>query len=117
MLYGLTGLIFALTGLPRLVRVVVAPLPLVAQLADIACWWLTRLDPRFADGIIICGGLVGAGLGLHVVLGLFSLYGRGGKAVLAVLFVAAALAGWQAKEHYIDPYLAQEKAPAADAGK
>jgi hypothetical protein len=112
-LYGLTGLIFAFTGLPRLVRIVIAPLPLVAQLADIACWWLTRLDPRFADGIIIAGGVVGAGLGLHIVLGLFSLYGKAGRAVLVLLIVAGALAGWQAKERYIDPYLAQEKPAAA----
>jgi hypothetical protein len=117
MLYALTGLIFAFTGLPRLVRIVIAPLPLVAQLVDIACWWLTRLDPRFADGIIIAGGVVGAGLGLHVVLGLFSLYGKAGRAVLAVLLIAAALGGWQAKERYIDPYLAAERAPAAAAEK
>jgi hypothetical protein len=115
MLYGLTGLIFAFTGLPRLVRIVIAPLPLVGQLADIACWWLTRVDPRFADGIMLAGGVVAAGLALHVVLGLFSMYGKTGRAVLVLLFIAAGVGSWQAKERFIDPYLAHEKQPAAAA--
>jgi hypothetical protein len=115
MLYGLTGLIFAFTCLPRVVRCVIAPLPLVAQMVDIACWWLTRLDPRFADGIIIAGGVVAAGLGMQIVLSLFSMYGKPGKLVLLLLLVGGGVAGWQAKERYIDPYLAAEKAAPAPA--
>ena len=117
MLYALTGIIFAFTGLPGIVRAVIAPLPLVAQLVDIACWWLTRLDPVYADGIIIAGGVVAVGLGLQIVLSLFSMYGKAGKALLLVLFVAATVGGWQVKERFIDPYLAQEKAPAAAVDK
>ena len=109
MLYGLTGLIFAFTGFPRLVRAVIAPLPLLAQLADIGCWWLTRLDPRFADGIIIAGGVVAAGLMLHIVLGLFSMYGKVGRVALLILVLRRHPGAWQAKERYIDPYLAAEK--------
>jgi hypothetical protein len=114
MLYLLTGVIFAFTSLPAFVRFLIAPLPLVAQLADIACWWLTRIDPRFADGIIIAGGVVAAGLMMHIVLGLFSMYGKTGKAVLLLLIVAAGVGGWQAKP-YVDDFIAKEKAPPAAA--
>ena len=51
MLYLLTGVIFAFTNYPALVKFLIAPLPLVAQLVDIACWWLTRTDPRFAANV------------------------------------------------------------------
>jgi hypothetical protein len=112
-LYGLTGLIFAFTSFPGVLKAVIAPLPLVAQMVDIACWWLTRLDPRYADGIIICGGVVAAGLMLHIGLSLVNMYGKLGRAVLVLLIVGATVGGWQVKERYIDPYLAQEKVEAA----
>jgi hypothetical protein len=114
MLYLLTGIIFAFSSLPAIVRFFIAPLPLLAQLADVACWWLTRFDPRFADGIIIAGGVVAAGLMMHIVLSLFSMYGKAGKAVLLLLIVAAGFGAWQAKP-YVESYLAAEKAPAAAA--
>jgi hypothetical protein len=114
MLYGLTGLIFAFTSYPGIVRAVIAPLPLVAQLVDIACWWLTRLDPMYADGIVIAGGFVALGLLLHIVLSLFSMYGPRGKFVLLVLLVTVGFGSWYAKARYIDPYLAAE-APAASS--
>jgi hypothetical protein len=86
-------------------------------MVDIACWWLTRLDPRYADGIIICGGVVAAGLMLHIGLSLVNMYGKFGRAVLVLLIVGATVGGWQVKEHYIDPYLAQEKVNAVAAEK
>ena len=52
MLYGLTGLILAFSSYPRLLRVILCPLPLLAQVVDISFWWLARLDdpygPQFA---------------------------------------------------------------------
>jgi hypothetical protein len=117
LLYGLTGVIFALSGYPSAVRVLVAPLPLLAQLADISCWWLARLDPpygaQFASAIPVTGLLVAVGLGIHVVLGLFSLFGRGGKVVVFLLLVGAALGGGLAWQKVVVPYVAQEKARAA----
>jgi hypothetical protein len=119
MLYGITGLIFAFTTWPALVRLVIAPLPLLAQVADIACWWLARLDaphgPTFAKIIPITGGIVALGLMLHIVLSLFNLFGRPGKVVLVLLILAAGGVGYVAKERVIDPYIAQEKAAAAQA--
>jgi len=116
MLWGLTGLIFAFTSYPVIVRALIAPLPLVAQLLEIACWWLARLDPRFVDGITIAGGVIGAGVMLHIGLTLLSLYGKAGKGLVALLLVALALGGWQVKQRYIDPRLAQQtvSAPTPD---
>jgi hypothetical protein len=110
MLYGLTGLLFAFTTYPGLVRVLIAPLPLVAQVVDIACWWLARVDPQYAHVIVYTGGIVAVGLGLQIVLTLFNLYGKGGKALLVLLIIAAGLGTWQLKERVIDPHLQQETA-------
>lgn len=118
MLYALTGLVFAFTGLPTVVRAILAPLALVAQVADIACWWLAwRLDPPYgpycAMAIIGTGGVVGLALAAHIVLSLFSMYGPKGKAVLLVLLAAGAGGGaalWKAE---IDPALRRQKDEAA----
>jgi len=117
MLYGLTGLIFAFTSYPGVIRAVIAPLPLLAQVADISCWWLARIDPTFAHVIVVTGGMVAGGLGLHIVLSLFSMYGKPGKGILVLLFIAAGLGGWQLKERVIGPHLEQEKAAVPLAGK
>jgi len=92
-LYALTGLILAFSRLPSLFKWLLCPLPLVVQAADIACWWLARLDkplgPYFADAIPITGGVVGLGLLLHIFVSTFDMYGWLGKAVLALLFAGA----------------------------
>ena len=44
----------------------IAPLPLLAQVADISCWWLARLEgpigEQFAQAILVTGGIVGLSL-------------------------------------------------------
>jgi hypothetical protein len=121
MLYGLTGLILAFSSYPAVVRLFLAPLPLVAQVADISFWWLGRLDepygPMFAQAIAVSGAVVAVGLLSHIVLGLWDLFGKVGRFVLVLLFAGAAAAGYVAKEKVIDPYIAQEKPPAAVTGR
>lgn len=93
-LFTLTGLVFAFTSYPGWFRALLAPLVLVAQVADVSCWWLARLDgsgPYFAMAIIGTGAVVGLGLAGQIVLSLFNLYGTKGKLVL--LLIAAAFAG------------------------
>lgn len=118
MLYGLTGLIVALSSLPALIRLPLAPLALLAQVVDIGCWWLARIDgplgEMFALVIPVSGGVVGASLGLQIILGLFSLFGWFGRFVLVLLIAGAGAGGYVAKEQVIDPYLQTEK-PAAKA--
>lgn len=115
-LFSLTGLIFAYTGLPGIVRGTVGPIVLVAQVADISCWWLARLpEPygvNFAKAIIGTGGVVGLGLAAHIVLSLFSMYGSLGKVVLLLLFAAAAGGGAAGWEKVVKPHLEAEKAAA-----
>jgi hypothetical protein len=115
LLYGLTGLLFALTGYWNSIRVLIAPLPLLAQVVDCSFWWLARMDepygPMFADGIRITGGIVAVGLGLQILLTLFYLFGRIGKAFLfiVIVFVAGGLFGLKDKALQ---YLENEKSSA-----
>jgi hypothetical protein len=119
MLYGLTGVILALTSYPGFLRVPLAPLPLLAQVVDISCWWLARLDapygPMFAMWIPITGAIVGGSLGLQILLTLWDLFGKAGKLVLLLLIVAAGGGAYVAKEKVIDPYMAKERSSSAPA--
>ena len=94
MLFALTGLTFAFSGFPGWLRCILGPGVLVAQVADVSCWWLARLPvehggPGFARCIIFTGAAVGLGLMLQILLSLFSMYGRGGRVVLVLLFAVA----------------------------
>lgn len=117
MLYGLTGLILAFSSYPRFARVLLCPLPLLVQVVDISFWWLARLPephgPMFARGIVVSGAVVAVGLLLHIVLGLLDLFSKKAWLVLLLLFAAAGYGGYVAKERVIDPFIAQEKTPAA----
>jgi hypothetical protein len=109
MLYGLTGLIFALTSYPLWVRVILGPFTLLAQIVDISCWWLGRLDPLFAKCIVVTGGAVAMGLGLQIVLSLFNMFGRVGRIVLIVIAILVLGGAYVVKDRFIDPYLAHER--------
>jgi hypothetical protein len=73
LLYAATGVLFCFTAASRGTKLVFAPLPLVAQALDIACWWLARWDAAFAWGIVIGGTVAGVGLAVHVVAGVWEL--------------------------------------------
>lgn len=113
-LYGLTGILFALTGWPWWIRLILAPAPLVFQVIDISFWWLARLDepygPLFAKAIMVSGGLVALSLVGQIVLGSLSLFRGPGKALILVVLGVGALAGLGAKVIIVDPYLKHEKA-------
>lgn len=113
MLYGLTGLILAFSSYPLFVRIVLCPLPLLAQIVDISFWWLARLPdphgPMFARCIVYSGAVVAVGLLLHIVLSLFNLFRLRGWLVLVLLFAVAGYAGYETKERVIAPFISQEK--------
>src|SRR5205807_1752760 len=94
-----------------------APIVLVAQVVDVFCWWLARLEPPagpyFALAIIGTGGIVGLGLVLQIVLSLWDLYGRKGRLVLALLFLTGAGLFGLAFEKVIAPQLQAERAAVA----
>jgi hypothetical protein len=116
MLWALTGLIFALTRYPGFIRFLLAPLVLLAQIADVSFWWLARLPgplgEQFAMAIVITGGIVGAGLALQIVLSLFDMYDWAGRVVLVLLFVLAGVGGAYVYQTVIVKHLADEKTTA-----
>ena len=97
-LFAMTGLTFAFTSYWSIVRCVLAPVVLIAQVADISCWWLALVPHYgvyFAYSIMATGAVVGMGLSLQIVLSLLNMYGVRGKfAVLLLLFGGAAGLGF-----------------------
>jgi hypothetical protein len=98
-LWCLTGLLFACTSYPAFIRAVFGPWTLLAQIADIACWWLAGSDPRFADAIMITGGLVGVGLAVQLVGTSLDLFRKGGRLlmILVLILVGVGAAGFYLK--------------------
>src|SRR5262249_19785326 len=94
LLWAATGIVFAFSSFSAPMRCLRSPLVLVAQIADIACWWLARLEspigPYFALAIMATGAVVGLGLTAQIVLSLWNMYGPKGKLVLAILFLTGA---------------------------
>ena len=117
MLWMLTGLIFAFSSYWKWLRCVLAPLVLLAQVADVSCWWLARLPnvgPYFALAIIGTGTVVGGGLILQIVLSLLDMYKWPGRVVLMLLLGAAVGVGVCAAPR-IQTHLQQEKVPTVSA--
>ncbi len=122
-LWTLTGLIFAFSSYPRWFRCVLGPIVLLAQVADVSCWWLARLEgvgPYFALVIIGTGIVVGIGLALQIVLSLFNMYRCmcRAKIVLLLLFGGGRRGRALLVKPHVAAYLNQEKAttvPAASA--
>jgi len=74
-LFGATGLLFAFTRFPSFIRAIFGPWVLFFQVVDIGLWWMARLDPIFAKMIPVSGALVGLGLGIQLLGGLYDLFG------------------------------------------
>jgi hypothetical protein len=121
MLYGLTGILLALSPLPGWIKVPLAPLPLIVQVIDISCWWLARIEGdvgvRFAEAIPVTGAIVAVGLVLQIMLVLLSMFRGWGWFVLAVLFAGATYGAYVAKTNVIDPFIEAERPPAVAPGK
>jgi len=112
-LWAGTGMVFAFTSYPCWMRIGIAPVVLIAQVADIGCWWLARLPdvgPYFAVAIMGTGAVVGLGLTAQIILSLFNMYGCKGKVVLCLLMLAGAAGGGLVYTKFIAPEIAAEKA-------
>lgn len=114
MLFSLTGLVFAFSSFPAKLRLILGPGVLVAQVADVSCWWLARLPvelggPAFAQCIIGTGACVGGGLALQILLSLYSMYGRTGRIVLLLLFATALGGAGAMYVKVIVPFLEDER--------
>jgi hypothetical protein len=117
MLWTLTGLIFSFSSCWKWVRCIVAPLALLAQAADVSCWWLARLEgvgPYFALAIMGTGTVVAIALILQIVLSLWDMYRMSGRLVLVIL-LGAAIGGGAYLAPRVADYLNREKSPPATA--
>jgi len=74
-LFGCTGLLFSFTRYPAYIRAIFGPWVLFFQVVDIGLWWGGRLHPLLAEMIPISGGLVGLGLAIHLLGGLYDVLG------------------------------------------
>lgn len=119
MLFTMTGLVIAFSSYPGWLRGVLAPVVLVAQVADVSCWWLARMDGdmgvMFAKAIMVTGGIVGLGLMLQILLGLFDLFGAVGRLVLVLLFLIAGYEGYVLKTKVVEPWVAEEQKAKTEA--
>ena len=118
-LYGLTGLTFALSIYPFWMRLLISPAPLLFQIIDISFWWLSRLDspygPLFAQGIMVTGGIVALSLLSQIVLGLWGIFKGIERVFLVVILGVGAAIGIAALILFVLPYLEKEKATAGPA--
>jgi hypothetical protein len=108
-LFSLTGLVFAFTSYPTVVRCILGPWVLLAIVADVSLWWLARLSPEwghyFAMGVLGTGGAAGCGLAAQIVLSLWNIYGIKGRLVLGLIAVAAGFGVWAVYTNKIGPGL------------
>ena len=65
-LFALTGFLFSLTSFPGFIRLIFVPWTLFFQIIEISCWWLAKLDSRFAEAIFYLGPIVGIGMLIQV---------------------------------------------------
>ena len=112
MLFSLTGLTFAFTTYRSWVRCLVSPMVLAAQVADVSCWWLARIDgvgPYFAMAIVGTGTVVGLGLLVQLFGGLWSMYGPGGRKVVAGVLLGFLMGFGYLGLRVVEPALRSER--------
>jgi cytochrome c553 len=119
-LFTLTGLVFAFTSYPGIVRGVLGPVVLLAQVIDIACWWLARVPtygPLFAQAIMGTGAVVGLGLAAQIVFGLLNMYGAKGKLLVLLLLAGGGAGVVYVGLKVIQPALDEERKATAERAK
>jgi uncharacterized membrane protein len=73
-LFFMMGSMFIRTRYSEPLKVVIVILPFAGVIWDIAHWWLTKLEPSAAVGIIIGGVIMGSGFGLQWLLTLIDVW-------------------------------------------
>lgn len=112
MLYGITGFCLAMTGFPNYLKVIIAPSALIIQVIEISCWWFARMDapmgPIFASAIPVLGGIVALGLLSQILLSLWDMFEIGGRKVVIMLLVVAAISAGIIGVKVVLPFLKEE---------
>lgn len=68
------GILFLMTGFGEKVKLLLAPLPMLAVLLDISSWWLARFVEPFIYVIAASGALFGATYALQILCILYSMW-------------------------------------------
>ncbi len=76
-IFLLTGVIFALSDINKLFRLVITTLPFIAIWIDIVSWWFTKFRPLFAYTVIIGGALMGGALACQIFISLYQMWIKG----------------------------------------
>ncbi len=77
-LHALAGLIFLMTDTRPRTKALVVAAPFVAMFLDVGCWWLTKLHPGFAVGVVAGGVLLGVAYAVLIVRPLWESWGPRG---------------------------------------
>lgn len=70
----IVSVLFLMTGVRSGVKLVLAPLPMIATCLDIGCWWLARPFEPAIYGILAAGAVFGTGLALQILIVLGSMW-------------------------------------------
>lgn len=70
----LVGVLFLMTGFGEKIKLVLAPLPMLAVMLDIGSWWLARFVEPFIYVIAAAGGIFGAAYALQILAILASMW-------------------------------------------
>jgi hypothetical protein len=73
-IFVLTGVIFAFSETPRIVRSVLIGIPFAAIWVDIGSWWFTKYQPPFAYTVIGGGALMGLAMAGQIGFSLYEMW-------------------------------------------
>ena len=73
-LFLLTGIIFSLCEINKVIKTIVLILPFASMWMDIGSWWLTKYEPAFAYTVIIGGMFEGLSLVVHILVSLYEMW-------------------------------------------
>ena len=108
------------TSFPGVVRGVLGPVVLLAQVVDVGCWWLARVPhygPTFALAIMGTGAVVGLGLALQIVLSLLNMYGATGKLLILLLLLGGGAGVGYVGLRVVQPALDEERKTAIEKAR
>jgi hypothetical protein len=77
----IVGVLFLMTEFGPKVKLILAPLPMLATVLDLSSWWLARFAEPFVYVIAASGAIFGAAFGLQILGVLWSMWfgGTGGR--------------------------------------
>ena len=73
------GKIFILCDMNIYVKRVAVMIPFVAMLIDVISWFITKITPSFAYGVVFSGALMGLSMGLQILLSVYQMWFYRGK--------------------------------------